>query len=384
MTQREAERQVRAAYSDDDIIRYYDTCWSARFRNGHNPVSLAIHFGYYRTGKESSEAAKLALNAFLAEQLAIGRVPFSLLDAGCGVGGTAIDLARRFPKLRAVGVNLSAEQVMMAESFALREGMPDRLDFRCASYLETGLPDGSFDGIACIESLCHCSDRPRFLAQARRLLRSGGRLCVIDFFRTSRDLSGAELVAYREIIRAFALADYYEVPLDTLAKRAGFRPIRMIDITRQVRPGIERSARRALDQARRFYAVDDSLELRHLRGCIGLLKLVSSGGLVYAACVVENPSGRAVRVAVGGLAAAGSEARPRNREIRSQVAGGGNAGKRRRGEAGARDRAGHGVGGREADGGDVGADVTDGEREKRVAVDRSVRGREAAGEAHHL
>ena len=93
--------------TDDEIVRYYDVCWSERIRKGHNATSLAIHFGYYRTGRESTEQAKLELNRLLGEQLEIGDAPFVLLDAGCGVGGTSIDLAQRFPRLKMAGVNLS-------------------------------------------------------------------------------------------------------------------------------------------------------------------------------------------------------------------------------------------------------------------------------------
>ncbi len=111
-----------------------------------------------------------------------------MLDAGCGLGGSAIWLAQQFGA-EVVGVNLVASQVYRARRSAYRHGVSDRVRFERRDFTRTGFPEGNFDVVWAIESICHTSDKPAFLVEARRLLKPGGRLVVADLFRTQRPFS---------------------------------------------------------------------------------------------------------------------------------------------------------------------------------------------------
>ncbi len=60
----------------------------------------------------------------------------------------------------------------------------DRVCVIQGDYEDTILPRNSYDGVYALESSCHArgADKGALLAEAHRLLRSGGRLVVADGF----------------------------------------------------------------------------------------------------------------------------------------------------------------------------------------------------------
>jgi 2-polyprenyl-3-methyl-5-hydroxy-6-metoxy-1,4-benzoquinol methylase len=83
-----------------------------------------------------------------------------VLDAGCGLGGTMIDLARRGDG-RFLGVTLSPVQAAAANRAAHAAGVGDRVSALVQSY--DAPPDGPFDVVLAVESLAHSPDPGRTL-----------------------------------------------------------------------------------------------------------------------------------------------------------------------------------------------------------------------------
>src|SRR5690349_17528417 len=112
------------------IEEYYDRCWTERFLRGHNADSLAIHLGYYLEPGEPSETAKNRMNEIIAREFGLdfGQQK-TLVDAGCGVGGTSLYLGRSFPRLRVRGFNISLGQIEFARQRVNESGMSDRVEF---------------------------------------------------------------------------------------------------------------------------------------------------------------------------------------------------------------------------------------------------------------
>src|ERR1051326_8294533 len=78
-----------------------------------------IHHGYFETGDESPARAQLKLVEQLASRVEI-RHGASVLDVGCGLGGSSLWLARNFG-CRVLGVTISPVQVAMAAERAYTE-----------------------------------------------------------------------------------------------------------------------------------------------------------------------------------------------------------------------------------------------------------------------
>lgn len=129
-----------------------------------------VHHGYWRNGTETPEQAAAALVKLVEQKLAI-EPGHRLCDIGCGYGATAADLLTRHD-VSITGLTLSAAQHRMAKDRSPR--------FTCMvrDWLDNGLETASFDRAYAIESSEHMVDKERFFAEARRILRPGGRMVV--------------------------------------------------------------------------------------------------------------------------------------------------------------------------------------------------------------
>lgn len=104
----------------------------------------------------------------------------AVVDAGCGSGRLAIEIARRRPDLRLLGVDLEPGMVEVATRHAERAGITDRVAFTAADLADLPLPDDSADLVVSTASLHHWVDVRPVLASLDRVLRPDGRMWVYD------------------------------------------------------------------------------------------------------------------------------------------------------------------------------------------------------------
>lgn len=117
----------------------------------------------------------------LTDQLSIAPA-MHLLDVGCGIGGPARFLARRFG-CRVTGIDLTPEFVAVAESLTRRVGLADRVDFREGSALALPFGDGSFDGATLLHVGMNIADKATLFGEVGRVLKPGGFFAVYDVMR---------------------------------------------------------------------------------------------------------------------------------------------------------------------------------------------------------
>jgi len=98
-----------------------------------------------------------------------------VLDAGCGTGNTTISLARRFPDVDFLGVDLSAGSLLIAQGAAKEAGLPN-IRFRQWNLLESELHEGCFDVVLCLGVLHHTANMQSVLANLRKALTENGSL----------------------------------------------------------------------------------------------------------------------------------------------------------------------------------------------------------------
>lgn len=101
-----------------------------------------------------------------------------VLDVGCGRGRALLLLARRFPRSRFAGYDLSPEAIAWARAEARRDGLHNvRFEVRDAA---RGLEEGAYDLVTAFDAIHDQADPAGVLAQVRRALRAGGAFLMQD------------------------------------------------------------------------------------------------------------------------------------------------------------------------------------------------------------
>lgn len=173
-----------------DIIHYYDSCFWDYLFAWSNSRNLALHYGYWDKDTRNHSQSLLNMNRAVAEQVRIGADDY-ILDAGCGLGGSAIWLAENFG-CRVVGITLSERQVKFAAKNARKRNVADLVEFRCADFCDTPFGDRSFDVVWGLESVCYAVRKQEFVREAYRILKDNGRLVIADGLRNRSEFTAEE------------------------------------------------------------------------------------------------------------------------------------------------------------------------------------------------
>lgn len=177
----------------NEIIEYYNSCECDYRTFWDLDRSMAMHAGFWDHTTNTLSEALARENAFLAE-LAQIKSHDKVLDAGCGVGGSSIYLAKHHG-CHVTGITLSNHQVEKARISAREHGVDSLATFEMMDFCQTTFPDASFDVIWGIESICHAEDKLAFVREAYRLLKKGGRLIMADGFGTKETYAKAQAEA---------------------------------------------------------------------------------------------------------------------------------------------------------------------------------------------
>lgn len=168
--------------SDELVINYYDSCESDYRLFWNLDRSHALHAGYWDETTFSLADALERENVVLAK-IADIKASDSVLDAGCGIGGSALFLSCHIG-CSVVGITLSKNQADKATAFASKAKLKNPPAYFVMDYTNTNFGDASFDVVWGLESVCHAYDKKAFLHEAYRLLKPGGRLVIADGFES--------------------------------------------------------------------------------------------------------------------------------------------------------------------------------------------------------
>jgi ubiquinone/menaquinone biosynthesis C-methylase UbiE len=105
------------------------------------------------------------------------------LDLGTGPGYVAVDIARRRPGLRMVGLDLAAHMVEKANRYAVWAGFNGRLLWPQADGHRLPFADDSFDLVVSSFALHHWDDPLCILNEIARVLKPQGHYFIFDLCR---------------------------------------------------------------------------------------------------------------------------------------------------------------------------------------------------------
>jgi len=165
----------------------------------------------------------------------------NVLELATGKGASSIYLARQFPNVRFDGIDLPGGQLDIAKkevkktpNFYPVEG--DYHDLSCYG-------DNQFNIIFVIESLCYSTKKEKVFKEARRVLKSGGVIIVIDGYlgKPEQSLTSDERLAKKLMERGMMVEDFEYYPaFREKIKRAEFRIVMEEDDSRFITPTLKR------------------------------------------------------------------------------------------------------------------------------------------------
>ena len=254
------------------VERYYDFIYhwaqiTNRFKAFRSIGTYPIHRGLAdpQTGEFSTDV----VHRLIAERVTGGK-PVAALDAGCGYGGSCIDLHRRLGGTWH-GITISRRQAEIAQRNVTALGLANSITITQGSFDEPSR--GRYNLIFGIESLIHAQAPDVTIRNLAAALEPGGRFIIVD------DMPVAGLPpALAADLQVFK--DYWRAPVMPsrphwmcLLKAAGCEIELVLDLTKHMRPRAEPETVAALADVR---------AKRRYRDRIGL-KLVSDaqeGGLL--------------------------------------------------------------------------------------------------------
>jgi tocopherol O-methyltransferase len=217
------------------VVDYYNATQEG-YNEVYSPIHHEMHYGYWDNNVKSHEDSLVELDQICAE---IAQIKFGelVLDAGCGVGGSSIWLAKNIGA-RMTGITLVPKQIEFAKRFAQEKKVENLTDFRIMDFTKTSFVDETFDVVWAIESICHSSDQRLFLAEAYRILKESGRLLISDYYLNKEyNLDYSEKNVLRGWLDATAVPDIpSRKELESYLADQGFQDIQFFDITQESLP----------------------------------------------------------------------------------------------------------------------------------------------------
>ncbi|MEQ8996190.1 MAG: methyltransferase domain-containing protein [Coleofasciculus sp. B1-GNL1-01] len=154
-------------WTEDGILEFY---WGEH-----------IHLGHYGSPPQPKDflAAKSDFVHEMVRWGGLDKLPpgTTVLDVGCGIGGSSRILAREYG-FAVTGISISPQQIKRAQELT-----PKDLDarFLVDDAMAMSFPDASFDVVWSIEVGPHIPDKALFAKELIRVLKPGGILVVADW-----------------------------------------------------------------------------------------------------------------------------------------------------------------------------------------------------------
>lgn len=166
--------------------------------------------------------------------------PQTILDVGCGIGGSSLYLAKKFGA-RVTGITLSPVQADRAKERARGAGLESTTAFQVANALDMPFDDNSFDLLWSLESGEHMPDKAKFLQECYRVLKPGGKMVFVTWCHRPANvmnpLNSEEQKLLQDIYRVYCLPYVISLPEYTeIVGQCGFKDLRVDDWSTAVEP----------------------------------------------------------------------------------------------------------------------------------------------------
>lgn len=103
-----------------------------------------------------------------------------LLDLGTGPGYLPIEIVKRAPQIKIIGIDLSRKLIQMARANALKAALSNNLNFMTGNSARLKFEDESFDMVISTGMLHSLKDPVRVMGEIYRVLKKGKEAWIYD------------------------------------------------------------------------------------------------------------------------------------------------------------------------------------------------------------
>jgi SAM-dependent methyltransferase len=200
--------------------------------------SNCIHHGYYEKGIRNHIQSVLNMNDFVGRLLEIDskdKQSKKILDAGCGIGGTAIYLAKKYPNIYFTGITNVSKHIEISKILAKENNVILNTDFILKNFIKTDFPSNHFDAIYLLESSCYALSKDILLHEMYRILKPGGVIVIIDVFLSNVQLNPFLNNIYIWFCKGWGLTNLIKfAEFIGFLKTEGFKDIETKNLTKNV------------------------------------------------------------------------------------------------------------------------------------------------------
>jgi cyclopropane fatty-acyl-phospholipid synthase-like methyltransferase len=178
----------------DSVKTYYDQNTNFFLKFNKSKKAQNIHRSLWKDGIDNLEDALNYSNSLILNEIeSLNNNSPKIADLGCGVGASLFYV---FPRLQnpkpALGLTLSPVQAKIAKNSAKELNLQNQILFTEGDFTSVPLANESLDAIYSVEAVCHAVEPEKYLREASRLLRKGGKLILVDDYVANRPFTKNE------------------------------------------------------------------------------------------------------------------------------------------------------------------------------------------------
>jgi cyclopropane fatty-acyl-phospholipid synthase-like methyltransferase len=223
------EEACRGALQANQVIQHYvvlQDFYESVFGNCN------IHFPLWLPNTKNAAMGAANSNRLLADACQVRRGK-TVLDAGCGLGGSAFWLAEN-RGAKVIAISPVESNIKRCRQLATQRQLDHLIQFHVLDFMSEPFEPNTFDAVWNIESFIYAFPKESYIRNTYRILKPGGTWACLDAFILKPGGNRAPKRLLSRINQGFALTDAHwasvsEVRLNM--RHAGFCKIHWKDLT---------------------------------------------------------------------------------------------------------------------------------------------------------